>query len=663
VEVKVGPGNANDLIGQRLGAYTLEALIGARGILAAYRGKDLTQGRTVAIHMLYADRALGPNQPALFRAAAERIVGLRHAHIMPVFEIGQERDWLYLVGPLAKESAGDRLSREGQFAPVEAARLIAQCAWALYALHSAGIARLILNPDNILFDSGGLALLADTGVARGRAVPKPHESLTVAGLPLGIFEAMSPKRPPATPEDFQSDLYALSAVLYQLLTTMVPRGSVSRKDLTTIMMTAKLAISNVDSVRMWPELEEVVLRSLADDPARRFPDARAYAVALRHAIARFDDGGAGNAPISSLMKARRTAPPAPGPGAGASPANPVLHIHPPDDGSEHASIPWSPPVPDPPPAPTPPTRTTEPARRPPLSGRRPTQPPVFNPNDPLVRVFKTHPPALLRPIGPSAGEAENDPGARARRSQTIPVNRQSFPLDALAQTLRSPASPSEPPPVESTESLIDALQRHDQASGGKRPNRRPRGRRRASARVLLAGLLAVAVLAFGGAVVLTFESGSQATQGSPHVPSPTATGTAAPATRTPASPTSSPRSAAPSAQQAAVTSQILRAPAPATPQAPAKATSGATTTPTATVTATATNTPTPTATALPTATAAAPTATAPPTAAPAALAATPTTTPASMPAATPTDGSASTPTGGIITGRLFDLLMIARMSR
>lgn len=662
----MGPGNANDLIGQRLGAYTLEALIGARGILAAYRGKDLTQGRTVAIHVLYADRALGPNQPALFRAAAERIVGLRHAHIMPVFEIGQERDWLYLVGPLAKESAGDRLSREGQFAPVEAARLIAQCAWALYALHSAGIARLILNPDNILFDSGGLALLADTGVARGRAVPKPHESLTVAGLPLGIFEAMSPKRPPATPEDFQSDLYALSAVLYQLLTTMVPRGSVSRKDLTTIMMTAKLAISNVDSVRMWPELEEVVLRSLADDPARRFPDARAYAVALRHAIARFDDGGAGNAPISSLVKARRTAPPAPGPGAGASPANPVLRIHPPDDGSERASIPWSPPAPDTPPAPTPPTppaRTAEPARRPPLSGRRPTQPPVFNPNDPLVRVFKTHPPALLRPIGPSAGEAENDPGARARRSQTVPISRQSFPLDALAQALRSAAPPSEPPPVESTESLIDALQRHDQASGGKRPNRRPRGRRRASARVLLAGLLAVALLIFGGVVVLTFEIGPQATQGSPHVPSPTATGTAAPATRTPASPTSSPRSAAPSAPQAVVTSWTLRAPAPATPQPPAKATPGATTTPTATATATvtatvtvtatatATSTPTPTATALPTATAAVPTATALPTVAPA------------VPSATPTAGSASTLTGGIITSRLLDLLMGARMSR
>src|SRR5260221_11854790 len=131
---------------------------------------------------------------------------------------------------------------------------------------------------------------------------------------------------------------------------------------------------------MWPELEEVVLRSLADDPARRFPAARAYAVALRHAIARFDDGGAGNAPISSLMKALRTAPPAPGPGAGASPANPVLHIHPPDDGSDHASIPCSPPAPNPPPAPTTPTGTADPARTPPISARRPTTPPLRNQN-------------------------------------------------------------------------------------------------------------------------------------------------------------------------------------------------------------------------------------------------------------------------------------------
>src|SRR5258708_1184296 len=89
--------------------------------------------------------------------------------------------------------------------------------------------------------------------------------------------------------------------------------------------------------------------------------------------------------------------------------------------------PHSPPT-APPPAPAPPPPLPGPRGPPPLSGRRPTQPPVFNPNDPLVRVFKTHPPALLRPTGPSepgsaerfpypppADEAENDPGARARR--------------------------------------------------------------------------------------------------------------------------------------------------------------------------------------------------------------------------------------------------------
>lgn len=599
----MGPGNASDLLDQRLGIYQIEALLGARGVLAAYRARDIAQGRPVVLHVLFADQAPEPQQPQLFRAAVERITALKHPHIAPAYEIGDEGNLLYVVGQPARESVSDRLVREGMYPPVEAARLIAQCAWALFALHNAGVGRFRLTPENILLADPHVALLADTSVARSRVPGAAPTWLTVAGLPMGVFQAMVSKRAAATELDRRDDVRALGAILYRLLTNTYPDDNIDRRDLAAVMLTARLEPTS-KAPRMWPELEEVVMRSLSDDAGKRYPDARAFAVAVRHAIARYDDGGADRAPVPSLVNARRTPRPLTG---GPAPFPPeddqLLRLNPAEGGVSGfgrstlgpaaRSRQGGPSVPLPNPRSRTPSEpfnprslpgyaTGAPASRPSHGPRRLTQPPVFNPNDPLVNIFKTQPPALSPQSGnPATGES----GPRSRPSSAFDQDDSlvqllgrsapsagplSAPGEDLSQILRRPTVP--PPPADAAaaeESVVESLRRHQSILAGNQSRRRGR---RGRARLVLATLLALAVLIFGGGTAFAVVSGSATATPSgpgtkptavPTVPSPPATPTHPPATHgtglLPAAPTATVARDATSNPQAVIDRQAAAA--------------------------------------------------------------------------------------------------------
>ena len=304
-------GVAGGLTGHRLGDYELTSLLGAGGMAEVYRGLDVGLGRAVAVKVLPANLAGDPGYVARFRAEARRVAALDHPHIVPVYHYGEERGLLYLVMPILKESLRDRLERAlaGTDEPlpiVAAARYVMEIAAGLDMAHAQGIVHRDVKPENILLDESGSALLTDFGIAREASVlrqPGQVRTLAATGLPVGTPEYMAPEQLRGVSVDQRADVYALGAVLYELLTGVAPHEAPTPYEVAALALTQPILPPSMHNPKVWPELEQVALLALAADPAARYQDMRAFAVALRQAVL----SRAASGPLPSITTGPMTA--------------------------------------------------------------------------------------------------------------------------------------------------------------------------------------------------------------------------------------------------------------------------------------------------------------------------------------------------------------------
>ncbi len=285
------PGNAGGLIGKTLGDYELRALLGAGGMAEVYRGYDVKLGREVAVKVLPASLALDVGYVERFRDEARRVAALTHPNVVPVYHYGEEHGLLYLVMPVLKESLRDRMEREGTLPPSDAAKLTVQIAAALDAAHSQGIVHRDVKPENILLNNEGKAHLTDFGIAREMSFLKQtgsNRTLASTGLPVGTPEYMAPEQLRMGVVDQRADVYALGAVLYELLTGTVPHDAPTPYEVAALVLTAPTMPPSQRNSEIWPELESVVMTAIEKDAKDRFHDARSFAMALRRSVLQRD---------------------------------------------------------------------------------------------------------------------------------------------------------------------------------------------------------------------------------------------------------------------------------------------------------------------------------------------------------------------------------------
>ncbi|MGH2485728.1 MAG: serine/threonine-protein kinase, partial [Ktedonobacterales bacterium] len=289
----MGPGNTGNLVGRILGEYRLEALLGAGGMAEVYQGQDIALERAVAVKVLPASLAADHGYVERFREEAKRVALLSHPHIVPVYAYGEQDGLLYLVMPILRESLRDRMGRQPIFPPNDAARLVVQIASALDAAHAQGIVHRDVKPENILLDAEGKAHLTDFGIARDMDFLKQtgtNRTLAATGLPVGTPEYMAPEQLRAALVDQRADIYALGAVLYELLTGTVPHEAATPYEVAALVLTAPLIVPSARNPDLWPALDEVVMVALASDAEQRFPTMRRFAMALRRAVVEKDAG-------------------------------------------------------------------------------------------------------------------------------------------------------------------------------------------------------------------------------------------------------------------------------------------------------------------------------------------------------------------------------------
>jgi serine/threonine kinase PknH len=283
----VTPTSGGSLVGKQLGDFQLQGLLGAGGMAEVYRGFDVKLKRQVAVKILPASMANDAGYVQRFKTEAQRVAALNHPHIVPVYHFGEDGQLLYHVMPILKESLRDRLDREVTLEPQDAVRLIVQIASALSVAHAAGLVHRDVKPENILLDDKGEAYLTDFGIARPvmpSRVGRAAQTLSATGLPVGTPEYMAPEQLRGEPMDQRADIYALGAVLYELLTGHAPHEAETPYEVAALSLMGKIDPPSALVPGIPEDLEDVIMIALASDPAARYPDASSFAFAARRAV-------------------------------------------------------------------------------------------------------------------------------------------------------------------------------------------------------------------------------------------------------------------------------------------------------------------------------------------------------------------------------------------
>lgn len=302
------------LVGRRLGHYDLRAVLGVGGMAEVYRAYDNTLLREVAVKVLTGPLAQDASYVDHFRNEARRVAALSSPHLVPVYQAGEEvidgQRLLFLVMPLLQESLHDLLKREGRLPYAEAVWLALQVAEGLEAAHRLGLVHRDVKPENILLDAEGQALLGDFGVARDlRFMASQGPRHTWTGLAVGTPEYMAPEQLRGEAVDQRADVYALGAVLYEMLTGKVPFSGETPYEIASHALNDTPIPPSALVPGIPAALERVVLAALARDPDERYPDMSAFSLALRRAVSQQPESNAAFAtsatiPVSSPALAK-----------------------------------------------------------------------------------------------------------------------------------------------------------------------------------------------------------------------------------------------------------------------------------------------------------------------------------------------------------------------
>jgi beta-lactam-binding protein with PASTA domain/tRNA A-37 threonylcarbamoyl transferase component Bud32 len=261
------------------GRYRVLHRLGSGGMAEVYCAQDLQLGRKVALKILYRRFAEDGEFVERFRREASSAAGLQHQHVVAVYDRG-EYDGTYYIAMEYLEGRSLKTIVQ-QEAPLELDRaidLIIQVLRAARFAHRRGIIHRDLKPHNVIVDANGRAKVTDFGIARAGA-----SDMTQTGSIMGTAQYLSPEQAQGHAVSAASDIYSIGIMLYELLTGRVPFDGESAVTVALKQVNERPVPPSALNPAVTPELEEVVMRALEKDPARRFPDADAFISALQAA--------------------------------------------------------------------------------------------------------------------------------------------------------------------------------------------------------------------------------------------------------------------------------------------------------------------------------------------------------------------------------------------
>jgi serine/threonine protein kinase len=304
---------APDLTGREIGGrYRILAKLGEGGMGAVYRGEQISLKRKVAIKLLRPELSADPALVRRFNTEAELAARLSHPNTVNIYDFGQEPDGTLFIAMELVDGRSLRqvLTAEGALPPGRALAIAQQLAASLGDAHGRGIVHRDLKPDNVMLSERGkdrdVVRVLDFGIAKlredGRATAQALQggnALTQAGDLVGTPQYMAPEQIRGEAVDGRTDVYALGAMLYEMLTGRLPFEGTS----VMAILSKHLLDTPEPPSRRRPELgipvtlDALVMSALAKDPAQRL--ASMEVLAERIAALQVNPGLATPAPGAS----------------------------------------------------------------------------------------------------------------------------------------------------------------------------------------------------------------------------------------------------------------------------------------------------------------------------------------------------------------------------
>jgi eukaryotic-like serine/threonine-protein kinase len=269
----------------RVDGYEILDVLGSGGMGVVYKARQVALDRPVALKMVLAGAGAGPDERGRFKDEAEAVARLQHPNIVQIYEVGEQDGCPYLAlefvsgGTLSQQLGGAPLP------PRRAAQLLRELAAAVHHAHRRGVLHRDLKPANVLLTPEGTPKIADFGLAKRLDA---EGGRTETGAVLGSPSYMAPEQADGRTRAVTTatDVYALGAILYELLTGRPPFLGASLLDTLDQVRTHDPVPPRELQPAVPRDLETVCLKCLEKEPGRRYESAEA----LAHDLQCFLDG-------------------------------------------------------------------------------------------------------------------------------------------------------------------------------------------------------------------------------------------------------------------------------------------------------------------------------------------------------------------------------------
>jgi serine/threonine-protein kinase len=257
--------------------YQVGELLGYGGMAEVHRGRDLRLGRDVAIKMLRTDLARDQTFQMRFRREAQNAATLNHPGIVAVYDTGEEtglngESLPYIVMEFVSgRTLKEVLAAERRLQPRRALEIVADICAALEFSHRHGIIHRDIKPGNVMLTPNGQVKVMDFGIAR--ALASGASTMTQTSAVIGTAQYLSPEQARGEAVDARSDVYAAGCVLFELVCGHPPFVGDSPVSVAYQHVREEARAPSDVNPDVGPDIDAVVLKALAKNPANRYQSA------------------------------------------------------------------------------------------------------------------------------------------------------------------------------------------------------------------------------------------------------------------------------------------------------------------------------------------------------------------------------------------------------